>query len=143
MQEDLHAIGRSCMALKARMAARTVTRVYDSALKPVGLRITQFTVLACIGSGDVNSISGLADYLAIERTTLTRNLQLLEKKGIISFEQGADSRARPVKLTEKGEELLQNAIPLWQDAQKTLQEKLGSDEWHMISSGLNILTKSA
>ncbi|MBE7637732.1 MarR family transcriptional regulator [Sneathiella sp. P13V-1] len=142
MTIDTRQIGLNCMALKARMAARTVTRAYDAALKPLNLRITQFTLLACIASDNVKSISALADYLAVERTTLTRNLQLLEKNGFIEFSTESSGRAKPILLTQKGEELLQKAIPIWEGVQDTLQEKLGNNEWHMVASSLGLLTKS-
>ncbi len=143
MRDDIRHIGRNCMALKARMAARTVTRAYDAALKPLNLRITQFTLLACIATDDVKSISALADYLAVERTTLTRNLQLLEKNGFINFVDGESGRARAISLTQKGEDLLEEAIPIWEGVQEKLQKKLGDNEWHMVASGLGLLTKSA
>ena len=131
------------MALRSRMAARTVTRAYDAALKPVGLRITQFTVLACIASDFTNSISELADYMAIERTTLTRNLQLLEKMGLIKMEEEGYRRSRKMRLTEEGRNTLDAAIPLWEETQENLKETMGPDQWSMVSAGLNILTRSA
>jgi len=135
-------IGKECMALRSRMAARTITRAYDAALKPIGLRITQFTVLACIATELTNSISGLADYMAVERTTLTRNLQLLEKKGLIKIFDEGYRRSRQMRLTDQGRAKLDAAIPLWQNAQDELKEKMGQDEWNMVSAGLSMLTKS-
>jgi len=143
MTTDIKNIGRECMALRSRMAARTITRAYDNALKPLGLRITQFTVLACIATELTDSISSLADYMAVERTTLTRNLQLLEKKGLIRIEDEGYRRSRKMRLTEEGAKMLKAAIPIWEQTQDELKQKLGTDQWNMVSAGLNILTKSA
>ncbi len=142
MATEIINIGGQCMALRARMAARTVTRAYDAALKPVGLRITQFTVLACIATELTHSISGLADYMAVERTTLTRNLQLLESKGFIKIDDEGYRRSRRMHLTEEGLAILEAALPLWEAVQEDLKKKMGADEWNMVSAGLTMLTKS-
>ncbi len=142
MTTEIKDIGRKCMALRSRMAARTVTRAYDAALKPIGLRITQFTVLACIATELTDSISALADYMAVERTTLTRNLQLLESKGLIIIGEEGYRRSRKMRLTAEGASILSAAIPIWESTQEDLKQKMGLDEWNMVSSGLNMLTKA-
>src|SRR4051812_31858771 len=80
---DLAAIGRACFALNARMTARLLTRVYDAAVRPSGLRFAQFGLLGAIAHGRSTSETALADRLAIERRPLVRNLKCLEEKGWI------------------------------------------------------------
>src|SRR5215218_588049 len=80
LPEDLAAIGRACFALHARMTARLLTRVYDAAVRPTGLRFAQFGLLGAIAHGSATSQTALADRLGLERTTLVRNLKFLEQK---------------------------------------------------------------
>src|ERR1043165_167662 len=82
----------TCMCHKTRMAARAVTRAYDDALRPTGLRATQVAVLAAVAAEGALSIKSLADSLGMDRTTLTRNLRPLEERGYILL--AAEARHR-------------------------------------------------
>ncbi|WP_339842304.1 MarR family winged helix-turn-helix transcriptional regulator [uncultured Halopseudomonas sp.] len=126
------------------MADRMITRAYDEALRPCGLRITQFTLLVAIGYGAPGSISELADWLAMERTTLTRNLKLLEKEGLIETRAGAHHRSRASGLTASGKAKLDEAYPLWQEVQKKYREGLGEKQWlesHDALAGLTTIAR--
>src|ERR1700737_580246 len=109
-------IGKTCACLHTRMTARAVTRAYDEALRPIGLKITQFALLASIDMGISGSISDLAERLAFERTTLTRNLQLLKENGLIVPRFGTH-RSVAYALTAKGRKAIARATPLWEKAQ--------------------------
>ena len=102
-----------------------VTQLYDEALKPAGIRATQFTVLVAIGSGGPISVNQLADRIVMDRTTLTRNLKPLEREGLIAVRPGDDLRVREVSLTAKGRKTLDRAYPLWERVQARLREQLG------------------
>lgn len=135
-------IARECAALRTRMAARRVTRAFDEALRPTGLKVTQFSLLVAIRLGAPSSISELADRLALERTTLTRNLQLLEKDGLIALGPEGPRRARSMRLTTKGEEVLAQGAPLWRQAQDTLVRKMGADLWQQTKANLEALSRT-
>src|SRR5689334_334857 len=92
----------TCMCHKTRMAARAVTRAYDDALRPTGLRATQVAVLAAVGAQGALSIKSLADFLGMERTTLTRNLRPLEEKGYVLLAPERRHRSRMLTLTASG-----------------------------------------
>ncbi len=115
----------NCLCFNLRRAARAITRTYDLALAPAGLKATQFTVLRTAGELDGAAMSRLADRLGMDRTTLTRNLQPLERRGLVSVGAGRDRRERPVRITEAGREVLEAALPLWEDAQSRLYSALG------------------
>lgn len=138
MQDDesLEALVReNCACLRARMAARKLTRIYDKTLKPTGLRITQFTLLIAIKDGRTKSVSALADLLAMERTTLLRNLKVLEEAGLVTSEPSGEGRALSLKLTPTGETRLSEALPYWQAAQRAVETELG-DDWPVAKSSL-------
>ena len=115
----------NCLCFNLRKAARAITRIYDGALAPVGLKATQFTVLQIASEAGGTAMSRLAGRLGMDRTTLTRNLQPLEKLGLISVGAGRDRRERPIQVTEAGREVLEQALPLWESAQSRLYSALG------------------
>lgn len=128
-EQDFAAIARNCLSRKAKMADRAITRAYDEALRPVELRITQFTLLVAIGYGAPGSLSELAEWLAMERTTLTRNLKLLEEQGLIQSQCGLHHRAKALSLSAKGQAKLAAAYPLWQGVQDSFQHAFGEAQW--------------
>ncbi|RMD63276.1 MAG: MarR family transcriptional regulator [Alphaproteobacteria bacterium] len=135
-------VERECAALRTRMAARKVTRAYDEALRPLGLKVTQFTLLVAIRRGAPESISQLAEILALERTTLTRNLRRLEKDGLVAVGPEGYRRARSLRLTKKGEAKLERALPLWRATQNRLVKRLGKDRWHETRALLSDLIEA-
>lgn len=132
-------VERECVALRTRMAARRVTRAYDGALRPVGLKVTQFTLLVAIKQGAPESISQLAEMLALERTTLTRNLRILEKEGLVDVEPEGYRRARSLSLTRSGEAKLKDALPLWRATQNRFVKRIGKRRWTETKSLLDEL----
>ncbi len=112
-----------------RKATRVITKIYDDALRPGGLTAAQFSILSALGLTGSLSIAKLAALLAMERTTLTRNLRLLEKKGLVRSRPGDDLRTRIVSLSAKGRRAHEGALPLWREAQASVTEKIGAEKW--------------
>ena len=117
--------GHVCACFNLRKATRVVTQLYDEALKPAGLRSTQFTVLAATRALGPVSVNELAEWIVMDRTTLTRNLKPLERDGLIAVRPGDDLRVRQVSLTAKGRKTLERAYPMWEGVQARLREQLG------------------
>lgn len=120
-------VARSCACYNLRRAARAVTRLYDDFLRPTGLRATQISLLMAAKLRGPVTLGKLAEMTVTERTTLTRNLTVLEKKGLIRIDQGSDRREHQVSLTGLGEEALRVVIPLWEKAQAHIEKGLGED----------------
>lgn len=116
-----------CYCIDLRRATHAVTRFYDEALAESGLRVTQFSLLKRIRRLGVASIGALAAETALDRTTLTRNLQPLLEAGLVEETEGSDRRQRPLRLTAAGESSLARAMPLWQEAQKRIDSLLGRE----------------
>jgi DNA-binding MarR family transcriptional regulator len=114
-----------CTCFNLRKAARAVTQFYDEALRPSGLRITQFSLLTVIGRRGTPSITELADAAVMDRTTLTRNLGVLEREGLIRLTAGQDARVREVTLTPAAKEKLALARSGWAKAQAHMSDTLG------------------
>ena len=136
-------IVEKCACHKVRMAARAVTRAYDDALRPVGLRATQLAVLVAIAIEGAMSITALAKFMIMDRSTLTRNLRPLEEEGLVAVGLEGWRRSRTLEVTEKGRSRLSEALPLWKQAQETLRRKLGEQNWVKIHSDLDQLIRAA
>jgi DNA-binding MarR family transcriptional regulator len=134
----LDEVGRLCFCLQARMTARTVTRQYNSILAPIGLEVTEFSLLAALALGMDDSITGLAERLAFERTTLVRNLKGMETRGIIKPKEAA-GRAVAYAPTARGEALLEKALPRWEKAQASVAERLQAESAGNLLSPASIL----
>src|SRR5690349_24068290 len=101
---DLAALIDDCACLKVRTAARALTRLYDDAFRPIGLRATQVSVLMAVAFGEAVSIASLSRLLGMDRSTLTRNLRPLEEKGLVVLGPEAHHRSRTLSITGKGSE---------------------------------------
>jgi len=121
------------------MAARLVTQRYDDALRPAGLRIMQFTLLARLHAVDRVTMTELAEQASLDRTTLTRNLKPLIERGYVRVVAGKDQRERLVTVTDSGRAALREALPLWEQAQTSMTDGLGQE----ATSALLSLLRSA
>jgi DNA-binding MarR family transcriptional regulator len=142
LTHNLQQVSESCICLHTRMAARAVTRAYDAALAPLGLEATQFTLLAAIAANPSRSVTAMADNLALERTSLSRNLALLKRRGLIG---AAASRGRSVsyRVTVEGETLIAAALPLWREVQAGFEAQIGASGWVETRRRLRKLRHSA
>ena len=122
----------TCLCHNVRMASRVVSRAYDEALRPTGLRGTQIAVLAAVCARGALSIKSLADSLEMERTTLTRNLKPLEEQALVSIAPEGRHRSRTLTLTTAGKAALLKALPLWEKAQQSSMHQLGEQRWPVV-----------
>jgi DNA-binding MarR family transcriptional regulator len=140
---DLTALINECACLKVRTAARAVTRLYDDAFRPVGLRATQISVLVGVAHSEAVSIASLSRLLGMDRSTLTRNLRPLEEKGLVALGPEGHHRSRTLSITPKGDQLVQKALPLWEKTQGKLREELKKPHWTNFHAELDHVIKSA
>jgi DNA-binding MarR family transcriptional regulator len=111
------------------MVTRAVTQLYDDLLRPSGLRVTQFSILRTLARLGQANLKQLEDTLAMDQTTLTRGLNLLERDGVIERVAHPDARIRAIRLTTKGRRALETARPLWAQAQDKVLRELGTTAW--------------
>jgi DNA-binding MarR family transcriptional regulator len=115
-----------CSCFNLRKAARATTQLYDTVLRPTGLRITQFSLLTVIAAIGTMGITALAEEAVMDRTTLTRNLDVLVRDGLIRIQPGVDARVKEVTLTPAAYEKLAEAYPYWLEAQARVNKVLGA-----------------
>jgi DNA-binding MarR family transcriptional regulator len=140
---DLPADMPRCYARLANMAARAVNRHYNAGMRASGLPITQIAVLAAIRANRWSSLTALADDLVLERTTLLRNLTLLERDGFIEPEPASGGHGKRYRLTGRGFEGLAAALPHWRRAQDAITQALGPERAGDIGRALTTLRRAA
>lgn len=133
---QLAEVAAGCACKNLRRTARAVTQLYDETLRPSGLRVTQFTLLVAVAVSQPVPITRLADALALDRTTLARDLKPLTERGLVEVAAGEDRRVRVVRLTRQGHQAIGRAYPLWRRAQARLVEAAGPDHWGAVADGL-------
>jgi DNA-binding MarR family transcriptional regulator len=134
---------RECVCANLRRATRVVTKLYDDMLKPSGLKLTQFTALSTLMALGSSTLSELAQEMVVDRTTLTRNLEILQERGLVLTTEGEDRRERQLRLSDKGMAAVAGAYPLWQAAQTRAMEMAGRAAWNAGVPLLRRLASSA
>ena len=129
-----------CMCASFRRASRALTQLYDEALRPVGLRATQFTILQALSLAGEVSQGGLAQILAMDSTTLTRTLRIMGREGWIAERRGEDRRERLLRLAKAGRHQFSRALPSWEKTQAQLGRQLGDKRWHALMKLTNEVT---
>lgn len=136
-----------CMCASFRRASRALTQLYDQALRPLGLRATQFTVLQALAFAGEVSQGELGQLLVMDSTTLTRTLGLVRGRGWIFVRPGKDRRERLLRLTASGRRQLRRATPRWKEVQEQLRTAVGTLRWgkllQLSNEVANTVTQSA
>ncbi|MFC1557320.1 MarR family winged helix-turn-helix transcriptional regulator [candidate division KSB1 bacterium] len=136
MDTELREFDVPCTWFNIRKASRAITQYFDHTLQPTGLRITQLNILYLIKVSGPVMLTQIANMLVVDRTTLTRNLRLLEQNGYITSTKAADKRKRLFDLTELGEKKIDEALPLWKEANSYFVRGLGIENWNSMLKNL-------
>jgi DNA-binding MarR family transcriptional regulator len=121
-----------CMCGSFRRTSRALTQLYEEALRPVGLRATQFTILQALSLAGEVSQGQLGEMLAMDSTSLTRTLGIMSRKGWVAERRGRDRRQRWLCLASAGEIKLKQVLPVWEKVQSRLQRTLGQKAWRSL-----------
>jgi DNA-binding MarR family transcriptional regulator len=117
----------TCVALRARRMSRIITRIYDDAMRPLGMTASQFTLLTEVAKQDGVTAVEIGGDLDIEKSTLSRNLKRLCALKLIDMDPPAGRRGRGLHLTDKGEAALRSAFPIWRATQIKVETALGDE----------------
>ncbi|QLF92654.1 winged helix-turn-helix transcriptional regulator [Pseudomonas sp. ABC1] len=129
-----------CLCTRLRRASRGVSKLYDDALHGVGINVAQYSLLRHLDRLVQPSITDLADAMGLERSTLGRNLRVLEGKGLVVLLDGIDRRNRPVALTQAGEQALAKALQAWSQVQDDLNRRLPQQQMEALNALLASLS---
>ena len=123
----------ACVCVAVRKASRRLTASYDEALVPAGINLAQFSLLRNIARHQPVSLTGLADIMELDRSTLGRNVRVLERDGLVKASPGRDQREAAVELTDSGAATLDLATLLWRDVQTRIYGKLGESRAQQLA----------
>jgi DNA-binding MarR family transcriptional regulator len=133
----------SCFSTALRRADRTLSRIYDEALRPTGLTTTQYSLLSLLSRApQPPTITEFADAQAMDRTSLTRALAPLVRAGYVTMAVGRDRRAKTIHLTEAGQAVVAEARPLWRNAQERIAAGQGLGRMEHLLEELAELTST-
>jgi len=131
-----------CNCSSLRSATRALSLAYDEVLRPSGLRLTQFSILARIAAVGPHPLNDLAEMLAMDRTTLGRNLKPLERDDLVCLEVGMDRRQRVINLTAAGRRALMRAKPLWETVNQRFEVKFGAGKAKSLRDTMKQIVKT-
>lgn len=131
----------TCLCIDLRSVAQRLTQIYDEAMAPSGITVTQFSQMALIRRLQGPTLTQLSAESQQDRSTLGRNVRLLEKMQLVVMKKGQDARTKTIHLTSQGEEKLLEAKPLWRTAQDELVGRLGASGRNQLNDMLAIITQ--
>jgi len=118
-------VGQECVAMRIRTISRAISRIYDEALRPHGIKATQLGILAVVSILGEAKPSEVCRVLHLEVSTFSRNMRRMRTKGWLKVSPGKDRRAHRLKLTPSGNRILMQAFPAWRGAQEKVTALLG------------------
>jgi DNA-binding MarR family transcriptional regulator len=126
--DELDLVARECIAVRLRLVNRVVSGVYDDALRPLDLKVSQMNILVVTAKLGVARPAEVCELLQIDVSTLSRNVERMRaREWLETVPDAGDARAQPFRITATGRKLLERAMPLWKQAQKSATELLGSE----------------
>ena len=120
-------VARECVVARLRMLNRVITKIYDDAFRPLGVKTSQLNILFVASRLGLARPADVCQTLQLDTSTLSRNVERMAAKGWLEVVADDDGRAQPFRLTPKGRKLLERAKPKWQQAQKKVKQLIGED----------------
>jgi DNA-binding MarR family transcriptional regulator len=136
---SIDTIARTCIAVRLRLLNRVVTNLYDDALRPLGLKVSQLNILVVTAKLGLARPAKVCDILQLDTSTLSRNVERMRAKGWLEIVPGKDARTQPFRLTARGERLLERAVPAWGEAQRRAIGFLGDEAIALLSKAASKL----
>jgi DNA-binding MarR family transcriptional regulator len=125
MQALIDKVARECVAVRLRMLNRAVTNIYDDALRPLDLKVSQMNILVAAAKMGTARPAQVCEHLHLDVSTLSRNVERMKARGWLEVVPGDDARTQPFRLTPQGRKLLEKAVPAWSKAQQQVKKALG------------------
>ncbi|MDB5390328.1 MAG: transcriptional regulator [Planctomycetaceae bacterium] len=126
MQAMIDKVASECIAVRLRMLNRVVTNIYDDALRPLDLKVSQMNILVAAAKMGTARPVDVCEHLHLDVSTLSRNVERMKARGWLEVVPGEDGRSQPFRLTPQGRKLLEQAIPSWSEAQQQVKKALGN-----------------
>jgi DNA-binding MarR family transcriptional regulator len=141
MDKSIDVVAESCLAVQLRMLNRVVTNLYDDALRPLGLKVSQMNILVSAYKMGIARPGDVCERLHLDVSTLSRNVERMRARGWLEVVPDADGRAQPFRITDAGRSLLERAIPLWKKAQERATKLLGESAVDQLTQSVKRLSR--
>lgn len=128
---------QNCVCFNLRRVARVVTQFFDAEIRRHGIRSTQGALLSALHATGPSTMADMSEILALERTTLLRNLRPLKRDGLVSIERGGHGGSVELSLTAKGRKQIERLTPAWESAQRAAVQVLGEERWTALIADLD------
>jgi DNA-binding MarR family transcriptional regulator len=125
MRAGIDKVAAECVAVRVRTLNRVVTNIYDNALRPLDLKVSQMNILVAAAKMGTARPSAVCEYLHLDVSTLSRNVERMKARGWLEVVPEEDGRSQPFRLTPPGRKLLEMALPAWGEAQQRVKSVLG------------------
>jgi len=133
MQAIIDKIAGECVAVRLRMLNRIISNVYDDALRPLELKVSQMNILVAAAKMGTARPLEVCEYLHLDVSTLSRNVERMKARGWLEVVPDEDGRSQPFQLTPQGHKLLEKAVPAWNEAQQQVTRVLGDGFVHQLN----------
>ena len=118
-------MGEECIGVRVRLLNRVITNLYDNAFRPLGITTNQMSILVSMLRRGYSTPGEIGNFLQMEKSTLSRNLDRMRKSGWLEILQGENGRSQRLQMTPKGRKVVEQSLPLWRAAQKEAKQILG------------------
>ena len=136
-------IAGECVAVRVRMLNRVVTNIYDEALRPLGLKVSQMNILVAAAKMGTARPQEVCDFLHLDASTLSRNVERMKARGWLEVVPAEDGRSQPFRLTPQGRKLLEKAVPAWGAAQQQAKGVLGDRLFDQLDQAVKRVSAAA
>ena len=143
LDKSIDTIAGECIAVRMRMLNRVVTNIYDDALRPLGVKVSQMNILVAAGRMGIARPAEVCEKLHLDVSTLSRNVERMRARGWLEVIPDEDGRAQPFRLTTQGRRLLEKATPAWKKAQQKAKALLGEGIVNLLGEAVGRLNSDA
>ena len=141
MQAMIDKVASECVAVRLRMLNRVITNIYDNALRPLDLKVSQMNILVAAAKVGTARPVEVCEHLHLDVSTLSRNVERMKARGWLEVVPDEDARSQPFRLTSKGRRLLEKAVPAWSEAQQQVKKALGDGFVEQLSQAMKRVRK--
>ena len=142
MRAMIDTIASECVAVRLRMLNRVITNIYDDALRSLDLKVSQMNILVAAAKMGTARPIEVCDYLHLDVSTLSRNVERMKARGWLEVFPGEDGRSQPFRLTSQGRKLLEKAFPVWSEAQQQVKKLLGGAFVGQLNQAIKRVSKA-
>jgi DNA-binding MarR family transcriptional regulator len=127
MQAMIDKVAGECVAARLRMLNRLITNIYDDALRPLHVKVSQMNILVAAAKMGAARPVEVCEHLHLDVSTLSRNVERMKARGWLEVVPDEDGRSQPFRLTPEGRKLVEKAVPAWGEAQRQVKKLLGNE----------------